>query len=220
LKKNRLSLKKYHIKKKNGDEVLVRNIYCIGRNYSAHIKELKNTTPKEPFFFQKSLPALNTTNRIYLSKNEEIQYEVEVVLLIGKNGTSASIKDSMSFVSGYTIGIDLTKRNYQTQLKNDKLPWLLSKSFLGSAVVSDFTEQTIEEDFWLNLNDKKKQKGNSKQMIFSFAEQIHFLSNKIPLIEGDLIFTGTPEGVGPLKVGDKIEIGFGDTTLNKLSVLD
>jgi len=213
-------LKKYHIKKKNGDEVLVRNIYCIGRNYSAHIKELKNTTPKEPFFFQKSLPALNTTNRIYLSKNEEIQYEVEVVLLIGKNGTSASIKDSMSFVSGYTIGIDLTKRNYQTQLKNDKLPWLLSKSFLGSAVVSDFTEQTIEEDFWLNLNDKKKQKGNSKQMIFSFAEQIHFLSNKIPLIEGDLIFTGTPEGVGPLKVGDKIEIGFGDTTLNKLSVLD
>jgi len=213
-------LKKYHIKKKNGDEVLVRNIYCIGRNYSAHIKELKNTTPKEPFFFQKSLPALNTTNRIYLSKNEEIQYEVEVVLLIGKNGTSASIKDSMSFVSGYTIGIDLTKRNYQTQLKNDKLPWLLSKSFLGSAVVSDFTEQTIEEDFWLNLNDKKKQKGNSKQMIFSFAEQIHFLSNKIPLIEGDLIFTGTPEGVGPLKVGDKIEIGFGDITLNKLSVLD
>jgi acylpyruvate hydrolase len=141
-------------------------------------------------------------------------------LLIGKNGTSTSIQDSMSFVSGYTIGIDLTKRNYQTQLKNDKLPWLLSKSFLGSAVVSDFTEQTIEEDFWLNLNDRKKQKGNSKQMIFSFAEQIHFLSNKIPLIEGDLIFTGTPEGVGPLKVGDKIEIGFGDTTLNKLSVLD
>ena len=141
-------------------------------------------------------------------------------MLIGKNGTSASIKDSMSFVSGYTIGIDLTKRNYQTQLKNDKLPWLLSKSFLGSAIVSDFTEQTIEEDFWLNLNDRKKQKGNSKQMIFSFAEQIHFLSNKIPLIEGDLIFTGTPEGVGSLKVGDKIEIGFGDITLNKLSVLD
>lgn len=213
-------MKKYHIKKKNGDEVLVRNIYCIGRNYSAHIKELNNTRPKEPFFFQKSLPALNTTNRIYLSKNEEIQYEVEIVLLVGKSGTSTSIQDSMSFVSGYTIGVDLTKRNYQTQLKNDKLPWLLSKSFLGSAVVSDFIEETIEEDFWLNLNGKKKQKGNPKQMIFSFAEQIYFLSNKIPLIEGDLIFTGTPEGVGSLKVGDKIEIGFGDATLNKLSILD
>lgn len=213
-------MKKYHIKKKNGDEVLVRNIYCIGRNYSAHIKELNNTRPKEPFFFQKSLPALNTTNRIYLSKNEEIQYEVEIVLLVGKSGTSTSIQDSISFVSGYTIGIDLTKRNYQTQLKNDKLPWLLSKSFLGSAVVSDFIEETIEEDFWLNLNGKKKQKGNPKQMIFSFAEQIYFLSNKIPLIEGDLIFTGTPEGVGSLKVGDKIEIGFGDATLNKLSILD
>ena len=213
-------MKKYHIKKKNGDEVLVRNIYCIGRNYSAHIKELNNTKPKEPFFFQKSLPALNTTNRIYLSKNEEIQYEVEIVLLVGKSGTSTSIQDSMSFVSGYTIGVDLTKRNYQTQLKNDKLPWLLSKSFLGSAVVSDFIEETIEEDFWLNLNGKKKQKGNPKQMIFSFAEQIYFLSNKIPLIEGDLIFTGTPEGVGSLKVGDKIEIGFGDATLNKLSIFD
>ena len=213
-------MKKYHIKKKNGDEVLVRNIYCIGRNYSAHIKELNNTRPKEPFFFQKSLPALNTTNRIYLSKNEEIQYEVEIVLLVGKSGTSTSIQDSMSFVSGYTIGVDLTKRNYQTQLKNDKLPWLLSKSFLGSAVVSDFIEETIEEDFWLNLNGKKKQKGNPRQMIFSFAEQIYFLSNKIPLIEGDLIFTGTPEGVGSLKVGDKIEIGFGDATLNKLSILD
>lgn len=213
-------MKKYHIKKKNGDEVLVRNIYCIGRNYSAHIKELNNTRPKEPFFFQKSLPALNTTNRIYLSKNEEIQYEVEIVLLVGKSGTSTSIQDSMSFVSGYTIGIDLTKRNYQTQLKNNKLPWLLSKSFLGSAVVSDFIEETIEEDFWLTLNGKKKQKGNPRQMIFSFAEQIYFLSNKIPLIEGDLIFTGTPEGVGSLKVGDKIEIGFGDATLNKLSILD
>jgi 2-keto-4-pentenoate hydratase/2-oxohepta-3-ene-1,7-dioic acid hydratase in catechol pathway len=213
-------LKKYHIKKRNGDQVLVRNIYCIGRNYNAHIKELNNTKPKEPFFFQKSLPALNTTNRIYLSKNEETQYEVEIVLLIGKSGISTSTQDSMSFIGGYSLGIDLTKRNYQTQLKNDKLPWLLSKSFLGSAVVSDFTDQPIEEDFWLNLNGKKKQKGNSKQMISSFGEQIHFLSNKIPLMKGDLIFTGTPKGVGPLKVGDKIEIGFGNTTLNKLSVLD
>ena len=213
-------MKNYHIKKNNGESVLVRNIYCIGRNYSEHIKELNNVKPKEPFFFQKSLPALNTTNKIYLSQNKDIQYEVEIVLLVGKSGISTSIKDALSFIGGYTVGIDLTKRNYQNQLKEDKLPWLLSKSFLGSAVVSEFSDEPIKEDFWLNLNDEKKQKGNSNQMISSFAEQINFLSNKIPLIEGDLIFTGTPEGVGPLKVGDKIEIGFGDSTLNTLSVLD
>ena len=213
-------MKNYHIKKNNGESVLVRNIYCIGRNYSEHIKELNNVKPKVPFFFQKSLPALNTTNKIYLSQNKDIQYEVEIVLLVGKSGISTSIKDALSFIGGYTVGIDLTKRNYQNQLKEDKLPWLLSKSFLGSAVVSEFSNEPIKEDFWLNLNDEKKQKGNSNQMISSFAEQINFLSNKIPLIEGDLIFTGTPEGVGPLKVGDKIEIGFGDSTLNTLSVLD
>ena len=142
------------------------------------------------------------------------------MLLVGKSGISTSTKDASSFIGGYTVGIDLTKRNYQNQLKEDKLPWLLSKSFLGSAVVSEFSDEPIKEDFWLNLNDEKKQKGNSNQMISSFAEQINFLSNKIPLIEGDLIFTGTPEGVGPLKVGDKIEIGFGNSTLNTLSVLD
>ena len=97
---------------------------------------------------------------------------------------------------------------------------LLSKSFAGSAVVSTFLENPIKDDFWLDLNSERRQQGNSQQMIFSFAEQIYFLSNKIPLMEGDLIFTGTPEGVGPLKVGDKIAIGFGATTLNKLLVED
>ena len=213
-------MKNYHIKKNNGESVLVRNIYCIGRNYSEHIKELNNAKPKEPFFFQKSLPALNTTNKIYLSQNKDIEYEVEIVLLVGKSGISESIEDSLSFVDGYSLGIDLTDREYQNKLKRDKLPWLLSKSFAGSAVVSAFLENPIKDSFWLDLNNERRQQGNFQQMTFSFAEQIYFLSNKIPLMEGDLIFTGTPEGVGPLRVGDKIDIGFGDTILNKLSVLD
>jgi|TARA_B110000263_G_C15180680_1_gene451390 acylpyruvate hydrolase len=213
-------LKKYHIQKNNCDDVLVRNIYCIGRNYSEHTKELGNARPKEPFFFQKSLPALNTTNKIYLSQNKDIEYEVEIVLLVGKSGISESIEDSLSFVDGYSLGIDLTDREYQNKLKRDKLPWLLSKSFAGSAVVSAFLENPIKDSFWLDLNNERRQQGNFQQMTFSFAEQIYFLSNKIPLMEGDLIFTGTPEGVGPLRVGDKIDIGFGDTILNKLSVLD
>ena len=213
-------LRKYHIQKNNCGDVLVRNIYCIGRNYSKHVKELCNAKPKEPFFFQKSVPALNTTNKIYIPRNRKIDYEVEIVLLVGKSGISESIEDSPSFIDGYSLGIDLTDREYQNKLKNDKLPWLLSKSFAGSAVVSTFLENPIKDDFWLDLNSERRQQGNSQQMIFSFAEQIYFLSNKIPLMEGDLIFTGTPEGVGPLKVGDKIDIGFGDTTLNKLLVED
>jgi len=213
-------LRKYHIQKNNCGDVLVRNIYCVGRNYSKHVKELCNAEPKEPFFFQKSVPALNTTNKIYIPRNRKIDYEVEIVLLVGKSGISESIEDSSSFINGYSLGIDLTDREYQNKLKNDKLPWLLSKSFAGSAVVSTFLKNPIKDDFWLDLNSERRQQGNSQQMIFSFAEQIYFLSNKIPLMEGDLIFTGTPEGVGPLKVGDKIDIGFGDTTLNKLLVED
>jgi len=211
-------LRKYHIQKNNCSDVLVRNIYCIGRNYSQHVKELGNARPKEPFFFQKSVPALNTTNKIYIPRNRKIDYEVEIVLLVGKSGISKSIEDSPSFIDGYSLGIDLTDREYQNKLKSDKLPWLLSKSFAGSAVVSTFLENPIKDDFWLDLNSERRQQGNSQQMIFSFAEQIYFLSNKIPLMEGDLIFTGTPEGVGPLKVGDKIDIGFGETILNNLLV--
>jgi 2-keto-4-pentenoate hydratase/2-oxohepta-3-ene-1,7-dioic acid hydratase (catechol pathway) len=134
-------LRKYHIQKNNCDDVLVRNIYCIGRNYSKHVEELGNAKPKEPFFFQKSLPALNTTKKIYIPRNRKIDYEVEIVLLVGKGGISESIEDSPSFISGYSLGIDLTDREYQNKLKSDKLPWLLSKSFSGSAIVSTFSRK-------------------------------------------------------------------------------
>ena len=211
-------LRKYHIQKNNCDDVLVRNIYCIGRNYSKHIKELGNARPKEPFFFQKSVPSLNTSDIIYIPRNRKIDYEVEIVLLVGKSGISGSIEDSLSFIDGYSLGIDLTDREYQNKLKSDKLPWLLSKSFAGSAVVATFLENPIKDDFWLDLNNERRQQGSSQQMIFSFAEQIYFLSNKIPLMKGDLIFTGTPEGVGTLKAQDRVEIGFGDTVLKTLTV--
>jgi len=207
-----------HITKNNGKKVLVRNIYCVGRNYSEHAKELGNIKPTEPFFFQKSLPSLNTSKQIVLPPNRTIDYEVEIVLLVGKDGKSANKKDANSFIGGYSLGIDLTDRKYQNKLKELKLPWLLSKSFAGSAVVSTFLEKPIEEDFWLSVNGEKKQTGNYSQMTFSFAELVHFLSNRVPLMKGDLIFTGTPHGVGPLGVGDKVVVGAGNATLNKLVV--
>ena len=211
-------LKEYHVRKATGEEVLVRNIYCIGRNYVEHAKELNQSVPNEPFFFQKSLPSLNISDTIYLPVNREIHYEVEIVLLIGKSGISQSVDDSLSFINGFTIGIDLTDRNFQNMLKEKQLPWLLSKSFLGSAVVSEFIDEEISDNFWIKINGKSRQESNYDNMIFSFQDQIHYLSNKIPLMVGDLIFTGTPSGVGILNKDDDVKIGYGEKLINSLKV--
>ena len=211
-------LKEYHVRKATGEEVLVRNIYCIGRNYVEHAKELNHSVPNEPFFFQKSLPSLNITDTIYLPVNREIHYEVEIVLLIGKSGVSQSVDDSLSFINGFTIGIDLTDRNFQNILKKKQLPWLLSKSFPGSAVVSEFINEEISDNFWIKINGKTRQESNSENMLFSFQDQIHYLSNKIPLMVGDLIFTGTPSGVGILNKDDDVEIGYCEKLINSLKV--
>ena len=211
-------LKEYNIRKATGEEVLVRNIYCIGRNYVEHAKELSHSVPNEPFFFQKSLPSLNISDKIYLPVNREIHYEVEIVLLIGKSGVSQSVDDSLSFINGFTIGIDLTDRNFQNMLKEKQLPWLLSKSFSGSAVVSEFIDEEISDNFWIKINGETRQESNYENMLFSFQDQIHYLSNKIPLMEGDLIFTGTPSGVGILNENDQVEIGYGENLINSLKV--
>jgi len=211
-------LKDYNVRKATGEEVLVRNIYCIGRNYVEHAKELNQSVPNEPFFFQKSLPSLNISDTIYLPVNREIHYEVEIVLLIGKSGISQSVDDSLSFINGFTIGIDLTDRNFQNMLKEKQLPWLLSKSFSGSAVVSEFIDEEISDNFWIRINGESRQESNYDNMIFSFQDQIHYLSNKIPLMVGDLIFTGTPSGVGILNKDDDVKIGYGEKLINSLKV--
>ncbi len=211
-------LKEYYVRKATGEEVLVRNIYCIGRNYVDHAKELNQSVPNEPFFFQKSLPSLNISDTIYLPVNREIHYEVEIVLLIGKSGISQSVDDSLSFINGFTIGIDLTDRNFQNMLKEKQLPWLLSKSFSGSAVVSEFIDEEISDNFWIIINGESRQESNYDNMIFSFQDQIHYLSNKIPLMVGDLIFTGTPSGVGILNKDDDVKIGYGEKLINSLKV--
>ena len=103
-------------------------------------------------------------------------------------------------------------------LKEKQLPWLLSKSFSGSAVVSEFIDQEISDDFWIKINGEKRQESNYENMLFPFQEQIHYLSNNIPLMVGDLIFTGTPSGVGILNKDDQVEIGYGEKLINLLKV--
>ena len=208
----------YNVQSEQGNLIPVRNIYCIGRNYRAHAAELNHDVPDNPFFFQKSIPALNTTNEIILPENREIHHELEIVVLIGKDGEMISVSSTDTFISGYALGLDLTDRIYQTQLKEAKLPWLLAKSFKGSAVVSSFQAQMVQKDFWLKVNGEVRQMGNASQMVFSISQQISFLSSMIPLMSGDLIFTGTPSGVGPINSGDSLELGIGEKSIHSLSV--
>ena len=208
----------YNVQSEQGNLIPVRNIYCIGRNYRAHAAELKHDVPDSPFFFQKSIPALNTTNEIILPENREIHHELEIVVLIGKDGEMISASSTDTFISGYALGLDLTDRIYQTQLKEAKLPWLLAKSFKGSAVVSAFQSEMVQKDFWLKMNGEVRQMGNASQMVFSISQQISFLSSMIPLMSGDLIFTGTPSGVGPIHSGDSLELGIGEKSIHSLSV--
>ena len=208
----------YNVQSEQGNLIPVRNIYCIGRNYRAHAAELKHDVPDSPFFFQKSIPALNTTNEIILPENREIHHELEIVVLIGKDGEMISASSTDTFISGYALGLDLTDRIYQTQLKEAKLPWLLAKSFKGSAVVSSFQSEMVQKDFWLKVNGEVRQMGNASQMVFSISQQISFLSSMIPLMSGDLIFTGTPSGVGPIHSGDLLELGIEEKSIHSLSV--
>ena len=208
----------YNVQSEQGNLIPVRNIYCIGRNYRAHAAELNHDVPDHPFFFQKSIPALNTANEIILPENREIHHELEIVVLIGKDGEMISASSTNTFISGYALGLDLTDRIYQTQLKEAKLPWLLAKSFKGSAVVSTFQSEMVQKDFWLKVNDEVRQMGNASQMVFSISQQISFLSSRIPLMSGDLIFTGTPSGVGPIHSGDSLELGIGEKSIHSLSV--
>ena len=208
----------YNVQSEQGNLIPVRNIYCIGRNYRAHAAELNHDVPDRPFFFQKSIPALNTTNEIILPENREIHHELEIVVLIGKDGEMISASSTDTFISGYALGLDLTDRIYQTQLKEAKLPWLLAKSFKGSAVVSTFQSEMVQKDFWLKVNGEVRQMGNASQMVFSISQQISFLSSRIPLMSGDLIFTGTPSGVGSIHSGDSLELGIGEKSIHSLSV--
>ena len=190
-------------------------IFCIGKNYEKHINELGGKqAPNEPIIFMK--PVCNIVNPgktiSYPSTGKELQHEVEVVILIGKNGKRIPEPDTLSYVSGITLGLDLTLRDVQKKLKMAGLPWELSKSFEQSAPLGIFKRFNPKEidiknlNFSCSVNGNLRQKGNTQEMIFSISNLIHILSNWWTLKSGDIVFTGTPAGVGPLKPGDKVEV--------------
>ncbi|MEN7548632.1 fumarylacetoacetate hydrolase family protein [Rapidithrix thailandica] len=187
-------------------------ILAIGRNYAAHIEELNNEKPDEPVIFMKPDTALLRNNQAfyYPDFSKDIHHEVEIVLKICKEGKSISSKFAHTYYDQIGLGIDFTARDLQSKLKAKGLPWEIAKAFNHSAPVSHFVDKTEFPDlhnlnFNLKINDEIRQEGNTNRMLFTFDEMICYISRFITLRKGDLIFTGTPAGVGPVLVGDKLK---------------
>ena len=199
----------------------VRNIYCVGRNFISHAEELNNPIPEKPVIFQKSNSVLTTSSEIAIPINMDIQYELEVVVLIQSGGYKIKVKNAMNHVDGYGLGLDLTDRKMQKELKSKKLPWFLSKNFRNSAIVSEVThwnDSKWNSIFWLEKNQVRVQEGKMSNMIFSVENLIEFLSHRIPLMAGDILFTGTPGGVGPIENGDELKLGLGNNILKVVKI--
>ncbi|MBA3829005.1 MAG: fumarylacetoacetate hydrolase family protein [Taibaiella sp.] len=187
-------------------------IICIGRNYSEHAKELNNEVPKEPVIFMKPKNALLLPDKplYYPEFTDDLHYECEVVVKLSKNGKYINERFAHKYYNEVSVGLDFTARDLQEQQKKKGLPWEIAKAFDGSAAVGSFipvNEGTNVNDlsFQLKLNDTIVQDGNTKNMLFSIDKIIAYVSRFFTLNIGDLIYTGTPAGVGPVTVHDQLE---------------
>ena len=186
-------------------------IFCIGRNYLEHAKELQNAVPTQPLVFMKPPTALLLENKPFyhpaFSKN--IHYELEIVLRICKNGKHIAPEFAARYYDSIAVGIDFTARDLQDTLKSKGQPWELAKGFDSSAVLSNFKPLSAFDEknihFRLNKNGETVQNGNSNEMIFTFNTLVSFISEYFTLQQGDIIYTGTPAGVGKITEGDILE---------------
>lgn len=196
-----------------GLELPARSIYCIGRNYLDHAKEMNSKVPEQPMVFLKPLSAIcysgDTINLPAQSSN--VHFEAELVAAIGKEGKNIPEDQALDYISGYGLGIDFTARDIQQQAKEKGHPWSVAKGFDTFAPVSTFLPAKEIEDpqqlrIRLSQNGKIRQQGNTADMIFPVSTLVSYLSGIFTLYPGDLIFTGTPSGVGPVKQGDHLEV--------------
>lgn len=186
-------------------------IICVGRNYTEHIEELNNERPDAPVIFLKPDTALLKPGEdfFYPDFSKDIHHELELVVKINKVGKNIQEQFAHKYYNEIALGIDFTARDLQSTLKSKGLPWELAKAFNGSAPVSDFVNISDYEDiqnlnFSLNINGETRQDGNSSMMLYRVNYLISFVSRFFTLKTGDLIFTGTPKGVGPVHIGDKL----------------
>ncbi len=202
-------------------EFTVGKIVCVGRNYAKHAEELGNEVPEFPLIFLKPASVLihSGDKIIHPLYSDEMHYEAELVLLITEQIKNADSEEALKAIGGYAVGLDMTLRDIQSKLKAKGHPWTLAKVFDGSAAVGDFVSAekfnpTFEEFIELKLNGETRQKSQLKNMIFKPAGIVKYISEKMTLEEGDLIFTGTPAGVGRTVPGDRLE-----ASVNGLPVL-
>lgn len=195
-------------------------IICIGRNYAAHIEELKNEKPGNPVVFLKPDTALlkNGVPFYYPDFSKNIHHEAELVLKISKEGKYIQKKFAHRYFEEIGLGIDFTARDLQEQCKTKGLPWEIAKAFNGSAPIGDFVSVDSIGDlndisFHLTINGEVRQEGNTSMMLFDFGTIIEYVSQFFTLKKGDLIYTGTPAGVGPVKIGDRLEGYLGEQKL-------
>jgi fumarylpyruvate hydrolase len=190
----------------------VRRIYCVGRNYLDHIREMKEADERDPpFFFQKPRDAivLDGARVAYPPFTSNFQFEVELVVALGKGGRDVAVETANNLIWGYAVGIDFTRRDRQFDARDMRLPWEVGKSFDASAPCGPIAWVADPERFrdcaiTLAVNGEERQRGNIGQMIWSVPEVIAQLSKQVRLEAGDLIYTGTPSGVGPVVPGDRI----------------
>ena len=187
-------------------------IICIGRNYIDHAKELNNPIPKEPVFFLKPDTALLPKKNpfVYPSFSKNVQHEVEIVIKINRLGKHIEEKFAHKYYNEIGVGVDFTARDIQQECKEKGLPWEKAKAFDGSAPTSQFVninqfKDINNLDFSIQLNGETKQQGNTKDMLFNFNQIVSYVSKFFTLKTGDIIYTGTPAGVGPVQINDRIE---------------
>lgn len=186
-------------------------IICIGRNYAEHAKEMNSAVPTEPVFFMKPDTALLKEGDFYIPEfTKDLHHEIELVLKICKVGKHIEEQFAHKYYDEIGLGIDFTARDIQAKCKEKGLPWERAKAFDNSAPLGKMVKKEELGDlnniqFELKINGESRQIGNSKDLIFSFDKVISYVSQFVTLKQGDLIYTGTPEGVGPVKMGDKME---------------
>ena len=193
----------------------IRRIYCVGRNYAEHVREMGGDPDREPpFFFGKPqdtvVPGGGTI--AYPPATSNLHYEVELVVALSKGGQDIPVAEALGCIYGYAVGIDLTRRDLQARSKEKGQPWDTAKGFDQSAPVSPITPVSLgghpeSAAIWLSVNGTEKQRGNLAQMTWRVPEVIAHISRFVALAPGDLIFTGTPSGVGPIIPGDRVRCG-------------
>jgi len=192
----------------------VRRIYCVGRNYEAHAREMGHDPDREPpFFFCKPADAVvyaatgETADFPYPPQSQDVHYEMEMVVAIGKQGKDISVENALDHVYGYALGLDMTRRDLQAQMKKMGRPWDIAKGFdhsapLGPIYPVSAVGHPSEGAIWLKVNGVDRQRSDVSQLIWSVPETIAYLSTLFELFPGDLIYSGTPDGVGPIVRGD------------------